>query len=440
MDGIRIDAALRQVEDTDSVVIRPGAIECLPGAIRELWQDPQVFLVADPNTWTAAGEAACARLESAGVSVERFIFEDRHLHADFENVERLRGQLQAFPGVPLAVGSGTLNDLVKLASGQCGKRYGVVATAASMDGYSSYGASITQQGIKQTFMCRAPRLVLADTDVLVTAPPSMTAAGYADLLAKTTAGADWMLAAALDIEPIHETAWSFIQPPLSGWTNNPKGIATGDPSAVTVLLKGLVMAGLGMQAARSSRPASGAEHLFSHLWDMQDRHCNGCRASHGFKVGVGTLATAQLYAFLQTWDGVVDVESVCERWPDRKERIAGARRLHAQPHLVEAAGKAVAAKHISRNDLQFRLARLQTEWPGLKERLDRQVPAVEVLREKLQAAGAPVESDSIGVDRDGLRTSYLQAATIRDRFTILDLMVETDLLEKALSGLFTPGR
>src|SRR4029077_17844815 len=104
--------------------------------------------------------------------------------------------------IPIAVGSGTINDLTKLAAHHAGRSYLCVATAASMDGYTAFGASITYQGSKQTFDCPAPAAVIADLDIICAAPGDMNAWGYADLLAKVTAGADWLLADALGIEPI----------------------------------------------------------------------------------------------------------------------------------------------------------------------------------------------------------------------------------------------
>ena len=86
-----------------------------------------------------------------------------------------------------------------------------VATAASMDGYTAFGASITAEGAKQTFSCPAPLAVLADTNIIRKAPGIMTASGYADLFAKVTAGADWILADWMGVEKIDETAWSIVQ-------------------------------------------------------------------------------------------------------------------------------------------------------------------------------------------------------------------------------------
>src|SRR5207245_10569972 len=133
-------------------------------------------------------------------------------------------------------------------------------TPASMDGYTAFGASITYQGSKQTFACPAPAAVLADLDVICAAPTQMKAWGYADLLAKVTAGADWLLADALGVEPIHPQAWRIAQGRLRELVAEPEGVRARRPEAIARLVEGLMLGGFAMQAARSSRPASGAEH------------------------------------------------------------------------------------------------------------------------------------------------------------------------------------
>ena len=114
---------------------------------------------------------------------------------------QLEAALRPHDAIPVAVGSGTVNDLTKLASHRTGRPYLCVATAASMDGYTAFGASITCQGNKHHFPCPAPAAVVADLDLLSAAPGSMNAWGYADLMAKVPAGADWMVADAVGAEP-----------------------------------------------------------------------------------------------------------------------------------------------------------------------------------------------------------------------------------------------
>src|SRR5690606_24859508 len=173
-----------------------------------------------------------------------------------------------------------------------------VATAASMDGYTAYGASITSEGSKQTFDCPAAQAVIADLDVIGGAPDGMNASGYADLVAKIPAGADWMAAEACGEETIDGAVWKTVQQRLRQWCANADGVPRRDPTAIHGLISGLLMTGFAMQAARSSRPASGAEHQFSHLWDMEHHTHNGAAPSHGFKVGIGSLASVAVYEAL----------------------------------------------------------------------------------------------------------------------------------------------
>ena len=111
---------------------------------------------------------------------------------------------EIFPdnSVPVAIGSGVINDLVKRASGVCGKNYCCVATAASVDGYTASGAALLVNGRKMTQPCPAPYALLADTAVLESAPPEMLSSGYGDLWAKVPAGAEWFISNVITGEDI----------------------------------------------------------------------------------------------------------------------------------------------------------------------------------------------------------------------------------------------
>lgn len=210
------------------------------------------------------------RIEKAGVRLQpAFIFTQPDLYAEYSYIDLLVESLKEHDAIPVAIGSGTINDLTKLSSHLTGRRYMCVATAASMDGYTAFGASITAEGAKQTFSCPAPLAVLADTNIIRKAPGVMTASGYADLFAKVTAGADWILADWMGVEKIDETAWSIVQDGLHDALANPEGAAAGDDEAISQLIEGLMLGGFAMQWSKSSRPASGAEHQFSHLWNME---------------------------------------------------------------------------------------------------------------------------------------------------------------------------
>jgi glycerol-1-phosphate dehydrogenase [NAD(P)+] len=438
----RLRAILPLVDDTRVVEIGPGALARTVEVFRACFGAQPAIIVADDNTFQVAGKRVCELLQAAGQPARApYLFHDPHLPAYYDRVETLAAAFAEHDAIPIAVGSGTINDLTKLAAHLAGRPYMAVATAASMDGYTAYGASITRNGAKQTIYCPAPTALVADIDIISAAPPAMNAAGYADLLAKVVAGADWLLADALGIEPVHQTAWDLIQPQLRSWLADPAAVRAGDLPAIERLIEGLIMSGLGMQAAKSSRPASGAEHQFSHLWDMQGHVHAGEAPSHGFKVGIGTLATATLFArLLATFDPQrLDIDGICRDWPELPVRIAQARALHAVPDIANRAAEELSAKHVDAAALRDRLLRLRAVWPELRRRLEEQLLPPDRLRAMLQAAGAPVFPGAIGITPERLKRSYRMAQTIRSRYSILDLACETGMLDGWVDDLFRPG-
>ncbi len=435
MTGERIEEALRQAGDTERVQIGAGLLAGTGTVFGEAFgEDATAVVVADEHTWAAAGDRVQASLAA---TAEPFVFAGTpELYADYANIEQLRDALASHDAVPVAVGSGTVNDIAKRAAHESERPYMVVGTAASMDGYTSFGAAITKDGYKQTLSCPAPRVVLADLDVLRGAPEAMTAWGYADLLAKVPAGADWIVADALEVEPIDERVWSLVQEPLRHATGRPAELKAGDPAAMDDLIEGLMMAGLAMQVSGSSRPASGAEHYFSHLWELEEL----AHASHGFKVGIGSIAIAAFYERLLKRDlSALDVDAVRSSWPGWDEVERGVRATHKTEGLDEAAVKESRAKYLDTGALGERLELLRERWPALRERLAEQILPPAELRDRLGAAGCPTAPEDIGLSREDLRATYTRARMIRSRYTALDLAYEAGILEDVVDELFASG-
>jgi glycerol-1-phosphate dehydrogenase [NAD(P)+] len=282
---------------------------------------------------------------------------------------------------------------------------------------------------------------VADLEVLAGAPPAMTASGFGDLLGKVTAGADWLVADALGVEPVDPTAWELAQGPLRGAIGRPAELAGGDTDALGRLVEGLVLSGLAMQAHASSRPASGAEHQFSHLWEMEGLgHDRRPPLSHGFKVGVGTVAVAALYERLLERDlAALDAGALARAWPGPAEAEAAVRAAHTTPGLDEAAVAETLAKHADPETLTRRLARLADTWPALRDRLRAQLLPAAELRALLAAAGAPTHPRELGLAMGAFRDTYRRARMIRRRYTVLDLAAETGTLDELVGELFAPG-
>jgi glycerol-1-phosphate dehydrogenase [NAD(P)+] len=353
-------------------------------------------------------------------------------------VDRIQPAIVQSDAVPIAVGAGSINDLTKLAAHLCGRRYLAVATAASMDGYTAFGASITYEGSKQTFDCPAPLGVVADLEVIAAAPEGLNASGYADLVAKCPAGADWILADALGVDPIDPANWEMVQSRLRFWMGDAAGIRDRNSEALRRLTTSLMITGFAMQAACSSRPVSGAEHQFSHLWDMEHHTFRGVAPSHGFKVGIGSLASLALYEFLMNTDFErIDVEAAVAAWPDAAANEREVAELFPSEELRRKALLESGIKHVDREALRAQLQKLQRDWPRIRERLAQQLIPREEVQDKLNAAGCPVVPEEIGISRERLRASFRKAYHIRRRFTIFDILRRTNLWDSALDRVFS---
>ena len=434
----KVEQALQSARETRVLEIGVNILNRLPAMLTEQFPGKKVIIVADETTYGVAGRAALEYLNSAGKAYEKpFIFTDPDLYAEYKYLEQLEDTLSKTEAIPIAVGSGTINDLTKLASSRTGRNYLCVATAASMDGYTAFGASVTYKGDKQMFTCPAPQAVLADIEIIRHAPSELTAAGYADLFAKIPAGGDWILSDVLEIEPVEPTAWSIVQDGLQDALAHPGGAREGEVEAITSLIEGLMLGGFAMQHARTSRPAAGAEHQFSHLWDMEHHTHNGKTPSHGFKVGIATLYVSALFEqMLQHPFEQLDIEACCAQWPDWEQQVENAKAMFADTDFLGAVLDEIRVKYITKTELAQQLLILKANWPAIRARLSQQlIPSAEV-RRRLQLVGAPVEPEEIGISKTRLRASFLRAQHLRRRFTILDVAVRTACLDLWLDQIF----
>jgi len=399
--------------------------------------------VADENTWNVAGQPVVDSLRQAGVEVsDPLLFPASPApYASYDYVERVRDFLQQHQGAAVVIGSGTLNDLTKLASGELEREYMVVGTAASMDGYASYGAPISIDGFKITRYCPAPAAVVADYRVMAAAPTRLTATGVGDLIEKIPAGADWILADELDVEPIEDSVWNLVQGPLRASLADPQALVAGELEATGRLGEGLLMSGLAMQAHRSSRPASGAGHQFSHLWEMEGLGQDwDPPLSHGMKVGLGTIAMCALYEVVlrRGLDGV-DVDAAVAAWPTWDQMVQRIRSARLPEQVTTAALEQSRAKYVEPEQLRERLENARQRWPQIAGRVREQLlPAAEV-EHTLQVMGAVSHPSQIGVNEAAFRAMYSRAQMIRKRYTLLDLLLEAGLLEDCVAELFAPG-
>lgn len=434
--------ALYRARDTKALIIGNGVVCCTAEMFAQLFPGRKAVIVADDNTWEVAGKYAQKSLDDAGIeSFDAYIFSREDFYAEWKHVEVLKVFLENIDAVAIAVGSGVINDIVKYVSSLLGRMYMCVGTAASMDGFTAYGASITKDGNKQTFDCPAPLGFVMDSAIAAAAPKELAASGYADLIAKIPAGADWMLAEVVGSEKIDEFAWNLVQNGLKESLDDPAAVFAGDVEKTQALAEGLLMSGFAMQAIQSSRPASGTEHQFSHCWDMEDLCYDGKHVSHGFKVGIGTLiSTAELEFILEKGLEDVDVEACVQAWKswaemeDEIREVMAGKPGHIARGLAETKGK-----YVDKDGLRAQIIALKEAWPVLSQRIREQIIPFEDVRESLRLVGAPYEPEMIGVSRERFRKTVSYIPYMRSRFTNIDVIYRLGWMDEFLERMFGQG-
>ncbi len=399
-----------------------GAIDSVPAIVRDTSPAAgRVVVVADARTWNVGGTQARAVLEAAEFLVTPAIIPDRRTGGPRCDdvtvrtlVEQLRGERPEFV---VAVGGGVINDLSKWASLQLGIPYLVVATAASMNGYSSANVAPTVAGVKVLIEARPPVAVVADPAVIEGAPRRMTAAGFGDTIAKHQSNADWIMNHFLSNEYYCKFCAGIVTDLEPLYLDRPEDIRDGKPAAIRGLFEALFGTGLAMTLVGTSAPASGGEHLLSHTLDMMAYARGEDHDLHGRQVGLGTLLSAALY------QRVLALESPSLGYP----LPAVDEGFWSVPSVVAAITEQFESKHQRLESIRQRLAR-DDAWDQLRAAVAAEVKTPATIRTWLRGAGAAASGADVGCSRKRIQSAILHMHEIRRRFTIVDLAWLTGVL------------
>lgn len=436
----RIAKALALATDTKVFEMGSNILHRAPAIFKEYFGNKRAIVIADKNTRRVAGEEVYNHLAAAGIQTTKHIIQQDEFHAEWCYVMEVEDAAKEADAIIVSVGSGVINDLCKLASHHLNQQYLTIPTAASVDGYSSFGASISYEGLKQTFECPAPLAILADVEVIANAPKEMTAAGYADLAAKIPCGAEWMIADIMGTEPIISEAWHVLQDVLDDELSNPDGVAAGDKEAIAALFEGLTLSGFAMQTARSSRPASCADHLFSHYLDMTHHTFNGKLQSHGFQVAIGTLTMCAFFDALIDMDlRKLDIEKCVEAWPTLEQEQQRALDIFKDFVSPQLGYKEITTKYNNKEEVREQLTLFKKHWPLLKAQYRKQVYPFEKMQERFRKVGAPIDPADIGVTRQQLKDMMPFVQLMRWRINMFDLARRGGFYDELVEKVFGKG-
>lgn len=431
----RVDTDGRAYSTRTSLVrVARGIHQRVAGTIGHLLGDGLIAIFFDENTRRVAGDEVLASLVDAGREVTVFEVTPQEtgepVVCDDAKIDEIEAQLRTRPfSHAIAVGAGTINDLVKMAAHKAQVDYSVVATAPSMNGYTSAIAAILSDGVKTTQPCNAPIAALADPKVMAEAPFRMIASGLGDLYSKPVSNADWRLS--------HRLLGTFHSPIVMEIVDAAAQILEGvaeklpsrDEDAVARLTGAIMLSGLAMQAAGTSGPASGGEHLISHYVDMTSIAYDLPHDFHGCQVAVGTLTTCALYHEVRALDpSSIDVDARVTAHPEWDEYVHTIRARFGP--LSDAVIAHARKMYPTRDEVRARLERVIAQWDELFDDVGTTLRTTDDLRGELLSAECPTRYDEIGVDFQRALAAVKWSKDIRARYTILHLASELGILDE----------
>lgn len=393
--------------DTKVVEIGSG-ITAKTGEILEKAGFPKkVLIVTDRNEWQAA-DGILASLDRAGFSCKQLIYENMK-YAKIEQVREVEALAEDVDGI-ISVGTGSVNDICRVSSFEKGKKFCIFATAPSMDGFASDTAPIIVNNFKNSWKAAQPMVIIADTKILAASPAELKAAGFGDMIAKYIGLFDWRLAHMLIDEYYCPAVAQLTEEAIAKIVALADKVQGNDEEAAGAIMESLVLSGLAMKLALSSRPASGAEHVVSHYLECYKLARGIWPEYHGKKVGVATVLINRIYHNIADRVTEVDPKPEVTDW----DAVKAAFSPEQIPELMKLNEPSIMDK--------VDPARLKAIWPDVRKLINDTLPSDEQMMALMKKAGAVTEPEDVHVDAELLEKGLRYHAYMRYRILLTRLM------------------
>jgi glycerol-1-phosphate dehydrogenase [NAD(P)+] len=427
---------LRPIEMKD-IFIGHGAITNVVGAVRSLTPGKKVLMVTGPTDIMSKGrnvkEEVFALLKK-DFDVEWLKIsegEGKLIHTTPENAAKIEARLGGVDCV-VGVGSGTLCDLCKRATFHINEENPlplvIVQTALSVNAFSDGVSVMLINGVKRTIHSHYPSILIVDLDVITDAPPEMNVSGYGDLIATWTAPVDWYLANVLGMgDNFHTAPSDMIRTQCDELLENSPKLKAADPKVIGDLANVLTLSGLSMGIAGESCPASGSEHVMSHLIDMASgvRHTGICY--HGTQVAVSGIISCIIWDYLlNEFDPKsVDLSGAYPTAEVMEGRVKAAFDWLDNDH--SAANECWADYRIKLTRWHAHKAELTAflaNFDDFKAHVSGWVRKPEYIAKCMHEAGAPTRYSQLNypVDAKTVRWAINNCCLMRNRFSVIDLL------------------
>jgi glycerol-1-phosphate dehydrogenase [NAD(P)+] len=274
----------RMVGTPLAIDIRPGAIAALAPLLadRRISSGGHVAVAVGPGQGEEIAEVLRPQLTNADISM----VEGGSVEAARELAARLH---EGFYDALVGIGGGKTLDVAKYAASLSALPLVAVATNLAHDGIASPVASLESEGRRKlSYGVQMPAAVVIDLDYVRRSDPAMRRSGIGDAISNLSAIADWRLAERERGEVVDGVAVTFARTAAMSVLHRTDGI--DDEEFLMALAEGLVLSGLAMATAGSSRPCSGGDHEIVHAID----HLFPGTGGHGELAGAAALFTSFL--------------------------------------------------------------------------------------------------------------------------------------------------
>ena len=302
--GVKHELSIKEIAIGSGITPKTGEILSRNGFTDKL------LFIADKNTLKAADGIKGALKD---FTVVEKIYENLR-EATVSEVENVKKLLKGCDCV-ISVGTGSLNDIARKAAADLDKPLAIFATAPSMDGFASYNAPLTDGNFKITYAAKSPEVIIADTKILAAAPAYLKSAGFGDMVGKYVALIDWQVSHLITGEHYCEKVAALTRKATDKITALADRITAQDEESAAAVFESLLLTGIGMSFTKTSRPASGTEHILSHFWECKKLLKGELSDFHGRKVGVATLLILEEYKKLLQKESVKAKREVND-WQD----------------------------------------------------------------------------------------------------------------------------
>ena len=410
------------------IIIGKNVIMQLPQTVRK-FDAGKIFLIADKNTFSAAGERVYKILKENGISVCKYVFKANYLEPDEANVGLALMNFGNDCDLIVGVGSGVINDISKIVSFVSGKPYIIVATAPSMDGYASSTSSMTMEGLKISLNSRCADVIIGDTDILCNAPLKMIISGLGDMLAKYVSICEWRISNLINGEYYCEKIAKLVRTSLRKCVDNAEGILKRDENAVKNVFEGLIICGAAMKFAGLSRPASGIEHYLSHVWDMRGVEFGMPVEFHGLQCAVGTYISIKLYEKIKKMKpdkckALTYVKNFdFSKWSSELKSFMG-KSADVMISQEKTEQKYSAEKHKERFEI------IEKNWDKIIEIINEELPTSDEIEKLLNMIGAPKMPEEIGINNELIPMTFKASKDIRYKYVLSHLAWDLGVIDE----------